>query len=122
MKRFFYVTLVAFVLFAAKSCDKNPEPDSPLPPVIVEDTSGLCTIRFINTDVAGASYDVWIDNQRVIERMPGGNAVTNVENVRAGTKTLYAEQQSGHSPTEIPKRKEERVKILTDSVYTWLFP
>jgi hypothetical protein len=122
MKKLFYVAVVAVVLFAAKSC-KEPEPDPIVPPPPPqEDSSGKCTIIFKNLDTRDIDqYDVKIDNATVIFRIRGGE-VRVIDTVQAGTRTLYAEQQTGHVPPNPAKTKRETVKILTDSVYTFEFP
>ena len=125
MKKFFYVVLVAAVLFAAKSCDKDPdpkpEPEPYVPPVVnTEDTSGYGTIYFVNTDIPNAYYKVWVDNVQV--GYWKGDTTFCVDSIKAGIRILFAEQQSGNPPTELAKTKADTLKILTDSVYTWRFP
>ena len=116
MKNFFYVVVVAAVLFAAKSC-KEPDVEEPIVPI--EDSSGLCTVIFQNMDEF--PYNVYIDNMLVKANMMG-YSTHGTDTVQAGTRTLFAEQQSGHQIGDEPKRKTTVVKILTDSVYTWQFP
>ena len=118
MKKFCYVVMVAAVLFAAKSCKpEEPDPD----PIVIptEDSSGTCTVIFQNME--SNSYSVFIDNKPVKEYMPGHDTFIDA-NVRAGTRTLEAQQKSGYSPPESPKIVKMVVKILTDSVYVWQFP
>ena len=124
MKKIFYVVVVAVVLFAVKSCGKDPDPDPdpgvviPQPPV--EDTSGLCKIIFVNTDSSANRYSIFLDNI-IITAQSWGETQYDKDSVQAGTRTLYAEQQSGQG-TGMPKKKTSTVKILTDSTYIWEFP
>ena len=147
MKKIFYVA-VATIVFAAwagfvlsgcaEDCASKVAPEGyryvkdgrkckqeeiPVPPPPPEDSSGFCKVIFQNTDEPHVCYEVRIDNVMVKDRVPGGNATFPCENVQAGTRTLYAIQISGKpNPSDTNKWKEERVKILTDSVFTWRFP
>ena len=123
MKRFFQAVLATTVLFTAASCDKPEDKPGQKPgeePIVIqEDTSGYGKIFFTNTDIE--RYSVWVDNKMVLYNMKKDTTIF-IDSIKAGMRMLYAEQQSGVPFGQLAKKKEERVKILTDSIYTWRFP
>ncbi|MCL2131927.1 MAG: hypothetical protein FWH36_05690 [Lentimicrobiaceae bacterium] len=122
MKRFFYVAMVAAVVFAANSC-KEPDDDGDEVVVVTptEDSSGLCTIIFKNVDGASMSWNLYLDETTTVKEYMLGQTSHIQYNVQAGTHKLQAIQVGGHLPGQ-GKSCDTIVKILTDSVFTWQFP
>ena len=102
----------------------DPNPDSNR-----IDSSGTCVVRLQNT-TASDYYIVFIDGKIVTmndRQLIGGTESADgglwiKYDVQAGTRTFYAEQQTGIVPGETIKTKTEGKLLPTDTVFTWFFP